>query len=34
MKLNSRHLLGLDGMTKEELTLILDTGALVRRTRH
>jgi aspartate carbamoyltransferase catalytic subunit len=30
MKLNSRHLLGLDGMTKEELTLILDTAVSFR----
>ena len=30
MKLKSRHLLGLDGMTKEELTLILDTGVSFR----
>ena len=26
MKLNSRHLLGLDGMSKEDITLILDTA--------
>jgi aspartate carbamoyltransferase catalytic subunit len=30
MKLNSRHLLGLEGMTKEELTLILDTAVSFR----
>jgi aspartate carbamoyltransferase catalytic subunit len=30
MKLHSRHLLGLDGMTKEELTLILDTAVSFR----
>jgi aspartate carbamoyltransferase catalytic subunit len=30
MKLSSRHLLGLDGMTKEELTLILDTAVSFR----
>jgi aspartate carbamoyltransferase catalytic subunit len=30
MKLNSRHLLGLDGMTKKELTLILDTAVSFR----
>jgi len=30
MKLNSRHLLGLDGMTKEELTLIMDTAVSFR----
>ncbi|HTY39408.1 MAG TPA: aspartate carbamoyltransferase catalytic subunit [Bacteroidota bacterium] len=30
MKLNSRHLLGLDGMTKEELNLILDTAVSFR----
>jgi aspartate carbamoyltransferase catalytic subunit len=30
MKLNSRHLLGLDGMTKDELTLILDTAVSFR----
>jgi aspartate carbamoyltransferase catalytic subunit len=30
MKLKSRHLLGLDGMTKEELTLILDTAVSFR----
>jgi aspartate carbamoyltransferase catalytic subunit len=30
MKLNSRHLLGLDGVTKEELTLILDTAVSFR----
>lgn len=30
MKLKSRHLLGLDGMTKEELTLIMDTAVSFR----
>ena len=30
MKLKSRHLLGLDGVTKEEITLILDTAASFR----
>ena len=30
MNLKSRHLLGLDGMTKEELTLILDTAVSFR----
>jgi len=30
MKLNSRHLLGLDGMTKEELALIMDTAVSFR----
>ena len=30
MKLNSRHLLGLEGMTKEELALILDTAVSFR----
>ena len=30
MTLNSRHLLGLDGMTKDELTLILDTAVSFR----
>lgn len=30
MKLNSRHLLGLEGMTKDELTLILDTAVSFR----
>jgi aspartate carbamoyltransferase catalytic subunit len=30
MKLKSRHLLGLDGMEKEELTLILDTAVSFR----
>lgn len=30
MKLKSRHLLGLDGMSKEEITLILDTAASFR----
>ncbi|HCA81464.1 MAG TPA: aspartate carbamoyltransferase [Bacteroidetes bacterium] len=30
MKLKSRHLLGLDGVSKEELTLILDTAASFR----
>lgn len=30
MKLNSRHLLGLDGVTKDEITLILDTAASFR----
>ena len=27
MKLQSRHLLGLEGMSKEDITLILDTAA-------
>jgi aspartate carbamoyltransferase catalytic subunit len=30
MKLKSRHLLGLDGMSKEEITLLLDTAASFR----
>ena len=30
MKLQSRHLLGLEGMTKDELTLILDTAVSFR----
>jgi aspartate carbamoyltransferase catalytic subunit len=30
MKLNSRHLLGLDGMTREEIALILDTAVSFR----
>ncbi len=30
MKLNSRHLLGLEGMSKDELTLILDTAVSFR----
>ena len=30
MKLQSRHLLGLEGMSKDELTLILDTAVSFR----